>query len=311
MMIYDLCFAWDWPYDHDFVQLVKTACDRQGLSLLQVTPDNLEQTYDALHRNEISMRAFFDRASDSDERFIPLTQWAATQSIYRINPFEACRLAWNKAYLHQAFTKAGLPTPKTILLPPYLSQPFLSPLDVGFLGKCFSIKPAHGGGGTGVITEATTWDQVTHFRQEYPQDDYLLQSFIVPDYLDSRQAWFRIIYCSGEVYPCWWDTYTHIYVPLTPYEEEHYQLEPLREMAGAIHDTCRLDLFSTEIARTPEKEFIIIDYVNDPLDMRLQSKAGEGVPDAMVADIANQLACAVKNKRQCAMMEEQVIGAGE
>jgi hypothetical protein len=33
-----------------------------------------------------------------------------------------------------------------------------------------------------------------------------------------------------------------------------------------------------------------VDYVNDPVDLRLQSKAVDGVPDAWVENIAGRLA---------------------
>ncbi len=33
-----------------------------------------------------------------------------------------------------------------------------------------------------------------------------------------------------------------------------------------------------------------VDYVNDPLDLRLQSKAADGVPDAIVENIAGRMA---------------------
>jgi hypothetical protein len=48
-------------------------------------------------------------------------------------------------------------------------------------------------------------------------------------------------------------------------------------------------LFSTEIAITSDGRFVIVDYVNDPIDLRLQSKASDGVPDDIVEDIAARL----------------------
>jgi hypothetical protein len=49
-------------------------------------------------------------------------------------------------------------------------------------------------------------------------------------------------------------------------------------------------LFSCEIALTNDHSFVVVDYVNDPLDLRLQSRCVDGVPDDIVAAIANQLA---------------------
>jgi hypothetical protein len=61
-------------------------------------------------------------------------------------------------------------------------------------------------------------------------------------------------------------------------------------MTATLGRVADLELFSTEIAITPERSFIVVDYINDPIDLRLQSKAADGIPDAAVADIARRLA---------------------
>jgi hypothetical protein len=102
-------------------------------------------------------------------------------------------------------------------------------------------------------------------------------------------AWFRVIYCAGKVYPCWWDNRTHVYTPVTSDEENCYNLGPLSSMTSSIARICELDLFSTEITLTPEGRFVIVDYVNDPIDLRLQSKTFDGVPNDIVQDITESL----------------------
>jgi len=66
-------------------------------------------------------------------------------------------------------------------------------------------------------------------------------------------------------------------------------LQGLYEVARRIALICRLHLFSTEIALTVEGCFTAVDYVNDPVDLRLQSRAADGVPDAWVENIAGRL----------------------
>ncbi|MCC7187537.1 MAG: hypothetical protein IT312_02255, partial [Anaerolineales bacterium] len=51
---------------------------------------------------------------------------------------------------------------------------------------------------------------------------------------------------------------------------------------------CRLDWFTTEIALTLE-DFVAVDYVNDQIDTRIQSKAVDGAPDEIMQDVARQL----------------------
>jgi len=293
MSSYDLCIAWNWEYDADFIMLLDMACQSRGLSPLQITPDNMVDMLQSFASNQIACRAFFDRASDADVRFIPVIQWAHNHAVYHINPYELARRTWDKATMHLAFTSAGLHTPYTIILPSYEEQPILPPIGLSLLGDSFTIKPAHGGGGEGVVIEATSLSQVLVARQEYPADRYLLQAHIVPVQLGSRPAWFRVIYCAGQVYPCWWDTRTHIYTPVTFAEESHYCLTPLYRITASIARICGLDLFSTEIALTPDGLFVVVDYVNDQIDLRLQSKAFDGVPDEIVRDIAERLAVLV------------------
>ncbi len=288
METYDLCLAWNWEYDADFVKLLDLACQSHGLSLLQITPENLSDRMQSIINKAIVFHIFFDRASDSDTRFIPVVEWACKHVVHHINSHElACR-AWDKVAMHQLIS-ASMDTPLTITLPSYDEQPRFSEMDLSSLGESFTIKPAYGGGGDGVVNEATTQSQVLIARQEFPDQRYLLQAHILPARFDCRMAWFRVIHCAGKAYPCWWNKDTHIYTRVTPDEEACYNLGSLRSITSSIAALCGLTLFSTEIAMTSDGRFVIVDYVNDPIDLRLQSKALDGVPDQMVRDITERL----------------------
>ncbi|MBI4731483.1 MAG: hypothetical protein HY781_05030 [Chloroflexi bacterium] len=289
MSRYDLCLAWNWEYDAGFARLLDDACTRRGRTLLQVTPDNLDPVTAALASGNYHIRALLDRASDSDERFRLLVDWAGRENIVQINPQEQSHWAWDKATMHLEFISRGLHTPYTIIIPPQAEQPGLPGLDLSPLGGPFAIKPAGGGGGWGVVLEATSLEQVHQARQEYPHEKVLLQSHIAPVSLDGRPAWFRVLVCDGAVYPCWWDTKTHIYTRVTAEESARFGLRGLREVARRIAQVCRLHLFSTEIALTGNGDLIVTDYVNDPVDLRLQSAAVDGVPDAIVENISHRL----------------------
>jgi hypothetical protein len=286
---YDICLAWNWEHDTDFVAIFATACKSHGLSLLQATPETVTAIADRLTRGEITFQAFWDRTSEGDARFIFLAQWAADRGLYQINPLDQARLTWDKGRMHAALIDLGIYTPYTIILPSYAEQPEVPAVDLRVLGDRFIIKPAHGGGGEGVVVEANTIDQVQMARQEFSDDRYLLQAHVAPVQLKGRAAWFRIIGCAEKIYLCWWDTHTHVYTPVTPVEETEYNLGPLRTIATSIGEFCGLDLFSTEVALAPDGHFIVVDYVNDQIDLRLQSKAVDGVPDAIVQDIAEGL----------------------
>lgn len=288
MRSYDLCLTWDWEYDADFAELLNGACRSQGLSLLQITPENLVPTIGSLACKEIAFQTFLDRASDTDESFMPVVQWAYSHAPRHINFHElACR-AWDKVAMHRAISRS-MHTPFSIILPSQDERPLLPAIDLASLGPSFTIKPANGGGGDGVITEATTLNQVLAARKEFSSQRYLLQAHVVSAQLGSRLAWFRVIYCTGKVYVCWWDYGTHIYTPVTSDEKACYNLELLHILTSSIASICGLELFSTEIALTPEGRFVVVDYVNDPIDLRLQSKTPDGVPDDIIEDITERL----------------------
>jgi hypothetical protein len=92
------------------------------------------------------------------------------------------------------------------------------------------------------------------------------------------------------VFPCWWNPSSHIYTPVSEADKSGLGLYPLDDIISAIAHLCGLDLFSTEIAYTSDGLFVVVDYVNDQIDLRLQSSTIEGVPDAIVKAVADQLA---------------------
>jgi hypothetical protein len=293
---YDLCFAWYWEYDGEFAGRLDAACRDQGISLLQVTYENLDAVLSKLTDHRLYFSAFFDRASDGDDRFNPLTRWANQHEGPRINRYALARRAWDKGWMHTLFTAAGLDAPNALILPSSLEQPDLPETDLTSLGGRFAIKPVHGGGGCGVILGATMWEQVLEARKNFPEDQYLLQAHVDPLNLDGRPAWFRVIYSAGQIFPAWWHPATHVYSPLTWAEQSYYGLYPLRSIVDTMAHLCRLELFSTEIALTPTGRFEIVDYINDPIDLRPQSLAPEGIPDEILEAIARSLACYVAER---------------
>jgi hypothetical protein len=287
---FDLCLAWNWEYDSDFTRLLESACLHYGISFYSVRSENLGQVLAELESGELSFAALLDRATESDGHFQPLVHWARRHNLFRINPQTQTIWAVDKATMHLELVSQGLDTPHTILLPPFAERPGIPSHDLSPLGGSFVIKPACMGGGVGVVLAATSWDQVLAIRQQHPGEKYLLQAQVTPKTLEGRPAWFRVLVCDGAVYPCWWNQNTHIYASVTAEQRFRFGLRSLREVTARIARICRLDLFSTEIALTESGRFLVVDYVNDPVDLRLQSKAVDGVPDAFVENIASRLA---------------------
>jgi len=291
----DLCIPWYWEFDIDFVNFVERACHEQGLTLWQITPDILLESIAALYKGERTFNTLLDR-SQGDDRFLPIQRWAKEYNKKRINPAEVSKWSEDKATMHLELITAGVNTPHTILLSPFLEQPVLTSLDLTPLGHQFVIKPSNEGGGEGVILGAFSIDQVMRARMQFPEQKYLLQSTVTPRTIQGRPAWFRVFYAVGKTYPCWWHPLTHVYATVTPSEENRYEMAALHAITKQIASICKLDWFTTEIALTLEN-FVVVDYVNDEIDTRVQSKAVDGAPDEVIKDVAQQLVGLAKDNK--------------
>jgi hypothetical protein len=288
--LYDLAIAWNWDHDAGFVAFLETACRERGLSLLQIRPQSLASDIDRLRSGDIALRVLLDRAWDIDATFYPLADWCRANSIRILNDRPLAQRAWDKATMHLEFISAGLHTPYTIVLPPFNEVPDFTAPDLAPLGEHFILKPAHGGGGTGVTRDPATWAQIQKIRQEFPSDKYLVQAWVTPRRTPSGAAWFRVLYTLGTIMPFWWNVETHVYRPVATLEEIRMELWPLRDIVRSIARISCLDIFSTEIAqRTADGFFVSVDYVNDPIDLRLQSDTIDGVPDEAVKRIAERI----------------------
>jgi hypothetical protein len=293
MLHYDLCLAWNWEYDADFVRLMNETCTARGLSLLDISAHNRDEILPLLSRREIGFRALLDRASESDSSYLPLVEIAKSIGARRLNPRELADRAYDKAAMHRLFQAAGIHIPRTLILPSFQEQPLLTFLDLSPLHGQFVAKPALGGGGDGVVTGLSTFEHVGITRRQFPEQQYLLQDQVTPKFMNGLPTWFRVIYCLGGIFPCFWDTTTHVYTPVDSVGAV-LRDSPLREITKRIARLCQLDLFSTEICLTEENRLLVVDYVNDPIDLRLQSRTVDGVPDFIVERIAMHIVEEIK-----------------
>ncbi|MEK9135744.1 MAG: hypothetical protein AAB393_01370 [Bacteroidota bacterium] len=295
---FDLALAWDWEHDAEFVHVLESQIHAHRLLFYSISHNNLHETLKRLHKGNLAFGAFLDRASDADESFIPLAKHIKKSSVLYLNHPDAVHNAIDKATMHLEFITKGIHVPFTIIISPYNKKTDveLSLSDLARLGRPFIIKPANTtGGGIGVILGAETLKDVIEHRQHHKNDKYLLQEKITPILFDGRKAWFRVLCVSGAVIPCWWDDETHIYGMVTSADVAAFGLQPLITITKKIWEVCRLDFFSTEIAVTAEEKFVVVDYVNDICDMRLQSKHADGVPDMVVNEICSHIARQVKS----------------
>jgi hypothetical protein len=292
----DLVIAWNWEFDADYIHGIERECAHRTVSTYQVRPDNLPASLASIREGTFSAKTFYDRASDADEAFLPLVEYFRQASARVVNPHGAVAHAIDKATMHLEFITNGINVPRTVILSPYRHQNVctFTERDAEWLGTPFVIKPANTtGGGTGVVLDAETAADVAGARQVHPDDKYLVQEFIHPDNLGGKRAWFRVYSVFGEILLCWWDDQTHEYSELSADEERRYALGGLRDVMTTIRRICRLDFFSSEVARTGNGTYVVVDYVNEICDMRLKSKYVNGAPDAIVHRIEALVAGAV------------------
>jgi hypothetical protein len=285
---YDLILPYDWIYDQPFVALLQRQMNEDGLRLAAINPPLLPATIEMALDGRLAAGAFLDRASDTSPAFQPLQDWAIAHVPLVLNPPDRCRHIWIKTHLHWRFIEAGLHAPYTLYIAAYARQPELDKaLDLKSLGQPFSIKPDWGGGGYGVVTQAFGLEDLLQVRQKLPDDDLILQEHIEPVMIGGRRAWFRILYACGKIFPMWWDDKTRRFGEAVDAQAaEATNLKPLWEISRKAAEISGIDLFSTEVALTADGRFVVVDYVNDPVDLRFQPHAHEGMPQPVAAAIA-------------------------
>lgn len=290
---YDLCVATDWEYDKDFVSLIEQiAREKYALTTYVVEPFNLDETIHRVVNRNLNFRFFYDRGSDSSPEFLELHNLMLRQAVPILDSLERLKWTSDKATMHLEFIANGLVTPYTIIIPPFntTEKILLSVADLAKLGRPFIIKPANTtGGGIGVVDGAETLQDVLSARMMYDNDKYLLQEKVTPIDREGRRFWFRGFYCCNFIYCTWWDDATHVYELLSPDQVENYQLKELFTIVARISKIIQLNFFSTEIALSQNRKFVVIDYVNEICDMRLKSLHRDGVPDEIVERIVSHI----------------------
>lgn len=292
MLNYDLGLAYVWEYDDNFIELAENFLQQKGISTFRITHHNIEEIIDRVAQRKLSFNFYIDRAWDVDLRYEELGKILQRRRTHIFNQYKKVLHAIDKASMHLEFITAGLDVPHSIIIPPHSQEKdiYLSVSDLAYLGRPFIIKPCNTtGGGIGVVTGAETLMEILEQRVTNTDDKYLLQQKIYPVLLNGKRSWFRCFWAFGKVIPTWWDDQTHLYSEITTDDISNYGLSRLITNTRKIARITELDFFSTEIVLTSENKFVVIDYVNDQCDMRIQSKHIDGVPDSVVYQIIGNM----------------------
>ena len=266
---------WEWGEDsHVAAELLKSAAARDLRArafFYEDLPSLDELRHSAPH-------LLWDRAGDVYESARRLADWAEALGSRVVNPARGMLLAKDKAVLHKLLEQRGLPVPRTCFLTD------TSPLEEiqSSLGQYLVLKPVRSGGGEGVRIQEWCENCLREAMGSRPGETWLLQEHINPCIMAERRAWFRVFYLFGDIRICWWDNQTHIYEWMPLEEVERQGFAELLSLGRRIGEALPLQFFSTEIALCADKRLVVVDYVNDPCDLRSISRIPNGVPTELL-----------------------------
>ncbi len=263
---------WEWNEDsHVAADLLKHAAARKLRARVFY--------YEALPGlDELRWRpplVLWDRAGDVYESARRLADWSEALGSRVINPPRGMLLAKDKSVLHGRLEQRSLPVPHTQFITHASS---LEEIQFSF-GKYLVLKPVRSGGGEGVRIQEWCESCLREAMNSRPGETWLLQEHIEAAQIAGRRAWFRVFYLLGDIRICWWDNYTHIYEWIPLQEVERLGFSELLQMGRCIGEAFPLQFFSTEIAYRKDGRPVIVDYVNDPCDLRGICRIPNGVPE--------------------------------
>jgi hypothetical protein len=242
-----------------------------------------------------------------------------------INVPHRARFFTDKANAHATLLGRGLGVPATVLFRPGspdrpLTADERRELGLDEPGARVYLKPANGFSHRGVVcVDRTDPDSlnaaVAAARLAEPQDTLLVQCEVRCPLLDGddgveRPAYWRVLYCLGDVIPFWWSRSTDPARPqyrlLTARESQRHGLGPVYEFVRDLADLSGLRWFSTEVClseggersrhrmrtRHGPRPLVAIDYVNDQCDVDVQSRWFGAPPDGVVGYLADRFAAA-------------------
>ncbi len=288
----DLVVLWEWEFDKEFIRYLQDESAQANLRFEHITTYDIDAFISELQSGNIRFSTLLDRAIDTNDAFAPVQTWALQNQVAIINPYSESLRTLNKTEMHYALMKVGVNVPFTVMLPSIEKMRWIDEAlmkEVFKLPLPFVLKPAHGGGGEGVIKNVTSHHHVHDGRKLCYWDSYLAQERIYPKYLYGWRCWFRVYWNFGDVEIVWWDDTTLIYRPFSEKDKPRVRFDEIKSMMTRIAEVAKLHFFSTEIALTREDKLVAIDYINDQIDLRLKSRHYDGVPDEIVRKIARNI----------------------
>lgn len=275
---------WEWTEDTLLVENLLSRAAQSGLRVKTFTPTDFAR-FDLGSMLGQPPVILWDRAGDVHHEALRISDWAEALGSRVINPVRGTLLAKNKARLHEMLVQHNLPVPWTRLIN---DQSPPQDLDCG-CGKYMVLKPERSGGGEGVRIQEWSQESLHAAMKSRPGETWLLQEYVEPAVIGGRRAWFRVFHLFGDIRICWWDNRTHIYDFLPECEVNMMGFNDLEILGMKIGASFPMQFFSTEIVyrrdvpgggHSPKP--VIVDYINDPCDLRSKKTVHDGVPEELL-----------------------------
>ncbi len=294
-------FAVSWIYDEKnedvfFIETLKKECRARDMRFILINESIVKETINDLKEGKLKIKFLLDMVSEltnPKDQFARLSYSAKDSGAKVVNDPDYAKAAADKSITHYDLLKAGILVPYTVIIRDWESARKISKKEKRRLGSSFVVKPALGYGWKGVRLDTKgTLYEISKAKRISKGENLLLQQKIKPMRIDNRMAWFRIFNVFGEIIPCWWHTGTGCYEHVTMREMYKCRLRNLAVIVSEIAKIKNMEFFSTEIAITEkrkERNFVVIDYVNDQCDLRSKSVCRAGVPDSIIEHIAYKI----------------------
>jgi hypothetical protein len=314
--------------------LAEAAAER-GLSCALLHEGVVEEAICRLDEGQLTIGLhldYFALWNVFDDPYARLSQAVQDANGEPINLPCCSRLFTDKSVMHLELVHRGLGVPETLVIRPWTADRPLradehSQLHLDEADARVYIKPANGFGCRGVVradhVDAASLARAIRLARDHDRRDaYLVQREIVCSRLTDdqgveRPAYWRVLYCLGELIPFWWckgepEHGRPSYRRVTTAEIRRHQLQPVLAYVRELAEITRLQWFSTELCLSEGSQqsryrvrggdsrlrpVVAIDYVNDQCDVDVQSRWLGAPPDDVIRHVAERFVEAARAKR--------------
>lgn len=295
-MNYDLGIARVYEKDKEFENILIKEIKKSKKSYLLIDYENVDYVIKQVNNNKINFRVFLDLSSHEHPIFSILIGKLKNKGSLIINDPESIIKIYNKAKLHKLYEENKLPVRKTFVFSPKKYTQRELKEAVSSLGQPFILSQAATSYENVIVLNAKDVEDIENFLNEYETEECLAHEYVLPKTVKGKVAWFRIIYSNGKIIPHWWDPQTHFYKRFSKSLTEIRINFKIKSYIKKIAELTEMKLFSTEIIINKNNKYIIIDYLNNPIDLSSQEYEKDGVPKQTLNEIAESIVGLLKKE---------------